>query len=159
MIAAMAPCSLFYHRSGHLSRGRYTWSRIALNVLEKKPIEWGPMSKRVLIVDDSSIMRKMIRSTLEKENHQIVGEAKNGKDAVEMYKILNPDLVTMDITMREMDGFAAATEILSFDASARIIFLSNLDEDKYSEDVRRIGAIGYVNKHNAKAILDLIGSH
>jgi two-component system chemotaxis response regulator CheY len=117
------------------------------------------MSKRVLIVDDSSIMRKMIRNTLENENHQVVGEAKNGKDAVEMYKTLNPDLVTMDITMREMDGFAAATEILNYDASAQIIFLSNLDEDKYSEDVRRIGAIGYVNKHNAKAILDLIGSH
>jgi len=115
------------------------------------------MSKKVLIVDDSSIMRKMIRNTLEDDNHQIVGEAKNGKDAVDMYKTLNPDLVTMDITMREMDGFAAAKEILNFDPNARIIFLSNLDEDKYSEDVKRIGAIGYVNKHNAKEILDLIG--
>ena len=114
------------------------------------------MSKRVLIVDDSSIMRKMIRNTLENENHLIVGEAKNGKDAVDMYKTLNPDLVTMDITMREMDGFAAAKEILNFDPDARIIFLSNLDEDKYSEDVKSIGAIGYVNKHNAKEILDLI---
>ena len=115
------------------------------------------MSKRVLIVDDSSIMRKMIRSTLASDNHSVVGEAKNGKDAVEMYKSLNPDLVTMDITMREMDGFAAAKEILSYDPDARIIFLSNLDEDKYSEDVKSIGAIGYVNKHNAKEILDLIG--
>jgi two-component system chemotaxis response regulator CheY len=114
------------------------------------------MSKKVLIVDDSSIMRKMIRNTLENENHQIVGEAKNGKDAVDMYKTLNPDLVTMDITMREMDGFAAAKEILNFDPDAQIIFLSNLDEDKYSEDVKGIGAIGYVNKHNAKEILDLI---
>ena len=120
------------------------------------------MSKKVLIVDDSSIMRKMIRNTLENEKHQVVGEAKNGKDAVEMYKTLNPDLVTMDITMREMDGFAAAKEILGFDTNAKIIFLSNLDEDKYSEDVKRIGAIGYVNKHNTREILDLIdgsGSH
>ena len=114
------------------------------------------MSKRVLIVDDSSIMRKMIRSTLESGNHLIAGEAKNGKDAVEMYKTLNPDLVTMDITMREMDGFSAAKEILEYDAKARIIFLSNLDEDKYSDDVSRIGAVGYVNKHNAKEILELI---
>lgn len=116
------------------------------------------MSKRVLIVDDSSIMRKMIRSTLENANHQIVGEAKNGKDAVELYKTLNPDLVTMDVTMREMDGFAAAKQIISLDPNARIIFLSNLDEDKYSEDVKRIGAIGFVNKHNAKEILNMIGS-
>ena len=117
------------------------------------------MSKKVLIVDDSSIMRKMIRNTLENENHSVVGEAKNGKDAVEMYKSLNPDLVTMDITMREMDGFAAAKEILSYDPNAQIIFLSNLDEDKYSEDVKSIGAIGYVNKHNAREILDLIGGN
>ena len=114
------------------------------------------MGKRILIVDDSSIMRKMIRSTLENEGHKVVGEAKNGKDAVEMYKSLNPDLVTMDITMREMDGFAAAKEILNHDPDARIIFLSNLDEDKYSEDVKSIGAIGYVNKHNTKEILDFI---
>ena len=114
------------------------------------------MSKRVLIVDDSSIMRKMIRNTLENEKHQVVGEAKNGKDAVEMYKTLTPDLVTMDITMREMDGFAAAKEILDYDSNAKIIFLSNLDEDKYSEDVKRIGAIGYVNKHNAREIVKLI---
>ena len=87
------------------------------------------MSKRVLIVDDSSIMRKMIRNTLENEKHQVVGEAKNGKDAVEMYKTLTPDLVTMDITMREMDGFAAAKEILDYDSNAKIIFLSNLIDD------------------------------
>jgi len=116
------------------------------------------MSKSILIVDDSSIMRKMIRKTLESANHQVVGEAKNGKDAVEMYKALNPDLVTMDITMREMDGFAAAKEILAHDANAQIVFLSNLDEDKYSEDARRIGAKGYVNKHKAKEIIDLIKS-
>ena len=114
------------------------------------------MGKRVLIVDDSSIMRKMIKQTLEGEQHSIVGEAKNGRDAVELYKNLNPDVVTMDITMREMDGFAAAKEILGIDSDARIIFLSNLDEDKYSQEAKRIGAKGYLNKHNAKAIVDLI---
>lgn len=114
------------------------------------------MGKNILIVDDSSIMRKMIKKTLESAEHCIVGEAKNGKDAIEMYKSLNPDLVTMDITMREMDGFAAAKEILAHDSKAQIIFLSNLDEDKYSEDAKRIGAKGYVNKHKAKEIIDLI---
>ena len=116
------------------------------------------MPKKILIVDDSSIMRKMIKKTLETGNHQVVGEAKNGKDAVRMYKDLNPDIVTMDITMRDMDGFSAAKEILGFDAAANIIFLSNLDEDKYSADAKRIGAKGYVNKHNAKAIIDIINA-
>lgn len=114
------------------------------------------MGKKILIVDDSSIMRKMIKKTLESENHQVVGEAKNGIDALEKYKELKPDLVTMDITMREMDGFAAARAILDYDQNAQIIFLSNLDEDKYSEDAKRLGAIGYVNKHKAKDIIALI---
>jgi len=116
------------------------------------------MGKKILIVDDSSIMRKMIKQTLVEENHTVAGEAKNGKDAVEMYKLLKPDVVTMDITMREMDGFEAAKEILNSDPQAKIIFLSNLDEEKYSEDARQLGAKGYVNKHNAKAIVDLINS-
>jgi two-component system chemotaxis response regulator CheY len=114
------------------------------------------MGKRILIVDDSSIMRKMIKQTLESEQHSVVGEAKNGKDAVELYKNLNPDVVTMDITMREMDGFAAAKEILEVDPEAQIIFLSNLDEKKYSQEAKRAGAKGYLNKHNAKAIVNLI---
>jgi len=116
------------------------------------------MGKKVLVVDDSSIMRKMIKQTLESDNHCIVGEAKNGKDAIELYHKLSPDIVTMDITMRDMDGFSAAKQILEIDPEARIIFLSNLDEEKYKEDAKRAGAIGYVNKHNAKAILALINN-
>jgi two-component system, chemotaxis family, chemotaxis protein CheY len=114
------------------------------------------MAKRILIVDDSSIMRKMIKQTLQTDGHSIIGEAKNGKDAVETYKDLNPDIVTMDITMREMDGFAAAKAILAIDPDAKIIFLSNLDEEKYSQEAKRIGAKGYINKHSTKDIVDLI---
>lgn len=114
------------------------------------------MGKRILIVDDSSIMRKMIKETLTSGGHDVIGEAKNGADAVALYQDLMPDLVTMDITMRGMDGLAAAKEILELDANARIIFFSNLDEEKYSQDVKEIGAKGYVNKHRANEILDLI---
>mgnify|MGYP001815670423 CR=1 FL=1 len=114
------------------------------------------MGKRILIVDDSSIMRKMVKKTLADGGHTIIGEANNGADAVTMYKELKPDLVTMDITMRGMDGFTAAEEIRQYDGKAQIVFLSNLDEEKYSEDVARIGALGYVNKHEAKQILSII---
>jgi two-component system chemotaxis response regulator CheY len=114
------------------------------------------MGKRILIVDDSSIMRKMVRKTLEAENHVIVGEAKSGQEAIALYPLCKPDLVTMDITMRGMDGFAAAREILDHDRKAQIIFLSNLDDEKYSEDARELGARGYINKHRSKEILDLI---
>lgn len=114
------------------------------------------MGKSVLIVDDSSIMRKMIRETLVSGGHEVIGEANNGADAVVLYGNLNPDLVTMDITMRGMDGLAAAKEILELDEKAQIIFFSNLDEEKYSQDVKEIGAKGYVNKHKAIEILELI---
>ncbi len=114
------------------------------------------MGKRILIVDDSSIMRKMISKTLKAGGHTIVGEAKNGNEAVELYKELKPDLVTMDITMREMDGFSAAKEILQNDAEARIIFVSNLDEGKYGKNAAQIGAMGYVSKNQARKLLDLI---
>ena len=116
------------------------------------------MSKRVLIVDDSSIMRKMVRKNLESGGHTILGEAKNGIEAIELYRSLKPDVVTMDVTMRDMDGFTAAEKILASDPNARIIFLSNLDKDKYSENAVRLGSLGYIKKHNAKEMLALIES-
>jgi two-component system chemotaxis response regulator CheY len=116
------------------------------------------MGKHILIVDDSSIMRKMVRKNLEGGGHTIVGEAKNGKEAVDLYRSLKPDVVTMDITMREMDGFTAAEHILSHDANAKIIFLSNLDKERYSENLKRLRALGYLSKNNAKEMLKLIES-
>jgi len=114
------------------------------------------MGKTILVVDDSSIMRKMIKQTLIGAGHIVVGEAKNGDDAVVLYQRLNPELVTMDITMRGMDGFAAAKAILQFDAGAKIIMLSNLDEDKFSKEAVQIGTKGYINKHKTAEILGLI---
>lgn len=114
------------------------------------------MTKRILIVDDSSMMRKMISRLLTPPGHEIVGEAKNGQEAVAMYHELKPDIVTMDITMRGMDGVTAAKEILRVDQTARIIFLSNLDEEKYRDEVTRLGAVGFVSKHHAQELLELI---
>ena len=114
------------------------------------------MGKTILVVDDSSIMRKMIKQTLIGAGHTVVGEAKSGEDAVVLFQGLSPELVTMDITMRGMDGIAAAKAILKFDAGARIIMLSNLDEDKFSKEAAQIGAKGYINKHKTAEILALI---
>ena len=117
------------------------------------------MSKKVLIVDDSSMMRKMIAKMIVQSGHVVVGEAKNGMEGVEQYKALQPEIVTMDITMRDMDGIAAAKEILKYDETAQIIFLSNLDEVKYRAEVEQLGALGFANKHKAKDILDIIDRH
>ena len=116
------------------------------------------MSKRILVVDDSSMMRKMITKLLTPPGHTVIGEAKSGQEAVDLYRELRPDLVTMDITMKGMDGITAAREILNFDANAQIIFLSNLDEDKYRSEVEKLGALGFVNKYKSIEILHLINS-
>lgn len=115
------------------------------------------MSKKILIVEDSSMMRKILAKLLKEAGHEVVGEASNGEQAISMYEQLRPDLVTMDITMRGMDGLTAAREILARDGAARILFLSNMDEDKYGSEVNELGALGLVNKHGSEEILRLVG--
>lgn len=69
------------------------------------------MANRILIVDDAAFMRMMIRDILSKNGFEVVGEAQDGSQAIEKFKELRPDLITMDITMPEMDGIAALKEI------------------------------------------------
>lgn len=114
------------------------------------------MGKKILVVDDSVMMRKMIVKALKDAGHEIVGEAANGEQAVEMYLQVKPDLVTMDITMRGMDGLSAAREIKKTDPAAKVIFLSNLNEDKYGTEVEAVGGIGLVNKHKSAEVLSLV---
>lgn len=116
------------------------------------------MIKRILIVDDSSMMRKLITRTLVSNGYQIVGEAKSGTQSLEMYKQLHPELVTMDITMGDMDGLTAAGNILSYDPKARILFLSNREEERIYQQVMDIGGLGILNKHQTEEILALIKS-
>jgi two-component system chemotaxis response regulator CheY len=96
------------------------------------------MGMRVLVVDDSGFMRKRIVEELRALGHSIVGEAKGGNEAVEMYRTLKPDLVTMDITMRDKDGITAAKEILTEDPKARIVFLTILKDEKYKAEAEKL---------------------
>ena len=67
--------------------------------------------KRILIVDDAAFMRMMLKDIFTKNGYEVVGEAENGLKAIEKYKELNPDIVTLDITMPELDGIGALKEI------------------------------------------------
>ena len=79
------------------------------------------MAYKVLIVDDAAFMRMMIKDILTKNGFEVVGEAADGIQAIEKYKETQPDLVTMDITMPEMDGITALKQIQEFNPSAIII--------------------------------------
>ena len=86
------------------------------------------MANGILIVDDASFMRMMIKDILSKNGFDILGEADNGLKAIEKYKELNPDLVIMDITMPEMDGIQAVKEIKKINSNARIVMCSAMGQ-------------------------------
>lgn len=104
------------------------------------------MGKRILIVDDAAFMRMMIKDILSKNGFEIVGEAENGAVAIEKYKELTPDLVTMDITMPEMDGLAAVREIRKIDGNSKIIMCSAMGQQAMVIDAIQAGARDFIVK-------------
>jgi len=104
------------------------------------------MSKRVLIVDDAKFIRIVVKNILVPNGYEIAGEATNGDEAVGMYMKLKPDLVTMDITMKEKSGLQAAREIIAKDPNARIVMISALGQEKMLIDSFKIGVKDFVVK-------------
>ncbi len=101
---------------------------------------------RILITDDAAFMRMMVRSALESKGHEIVGEAANGEDAIKAYKQFKPDVVTMDITMPDMDGVTAVRGIIEFDPKAKIIMCSAMGQTVMVMDALKAGAKDFVVK-------------
>ena len=104
------------------------------------------MGTKVLIVDDAAFMRMMLRDILMKNGFEVVGEADNGKNAVQMYSELKPDIVTMDITMPEMDGIAAVKEIKQMDSAAKVVMVSAMGQQAMVIEAIRSGAADFIVK-------------
>lgn len=101
---------------------------------------------KVLIVDDSLIIRKKIAKILENLGHEVLADATNGQEAIEAYSKLKPDFVTMDITMPDMDGITAVKEIMKIDSDAKVIMVtSHGQEDMVIKSIQS-GAVGYILK-------------
>lgn len=101
---------------------------------------------RVLVVDDAMFIRHIISDLLTRHGHEVVGEAANGKEAVERYRELRPDITTLDITMPEMDGITALREILAEDPSAKVIMCSALKEKPKVIEALQAGARDFILK-------------
>ena len=115
--------------------------------------------KKVLIADDTPFMRHMLSEILERNGFEVVGEAENGAEAVRMYKHLSPDLITLDITMPEMDGIQALEEIMEMDPKALAIMVSAVGSAENVLRAIKIGAKNFITKpFNEEKILTAIQS-
>ena len=101
---------------------------------------------RVLVVDDAAFMRKMVSDALVKGGHEVIGEAGNGVEAVAQFQALQPDLMTLDITMPEKDGLAALADIMAADPSARVVMCSALGQESKVLEAIKLGAKDFVVK-------------
>ncbi|MBN2580742.1 MAG: response regulator [Pirellulales bacterium] len=104
------------------------------------------MTRRVLIVDDSMLMRKMIADALSDDGWEIAGEAANGRQAVEHYGRLQPDAVTLDIVMPGTDGMYALEHIRQTDPQAKVVVVSALNQTKLISEAIRKGAQDFIAK-------------
>ena len=101
---------------------------------------------KILIVDDSKIIRNMLFNMLNELGHEVVGQAEDGEEGYEMFKTLNPDLVTMDINMPKMDGFSTVQKIIAEFPEAKIIMVSSIDDRTLTYDCIGEGALDFISK-------------
>lgn len=101
---------------------------------------------RLLVVDDSNVIRKRIERANELPEIEFVGSARNGREALEMYPLLRPTLVTMDLTMPEMDGAECVSKLVQRDPQIRILVISALADKMTAIDALEKGASGFLCK-------------
>ena len=102
--------------------------------------------KTVLIVDDSAIMRRMLRDMVTSIGYTVVAEARNGRIAIAKYKEFRPDIVTMDVVMDEMNGIEALSRIMGLDSAAKVVMVSSMGQEVIVRDAMVLGAKGFILK-------------
>ncbi len=123
------------------------------------------MSKdiRVMIVDDAKFMRLVLRRILTQAGYKVVGEAKDGIEAIEMYAEKRPDCVTLDIVMPRLNGIETVKRIMEFDPQARIIMVTALGQESFVLEAIKNGAREFIikpfkNQEIVKAVMKTVGS-
>lgn len=104
------------------------------------------MAIKVMIVDDSMFMRKMLRDILTEEGYEITAEASDGEEAVAKYREALPDLVTLDIVMPNKGGIEALQEIMAYDAAARVVMCSAIGQEALTTAASEAGAKAFILK-------------
>jgi len=109
---------------------------------------------RVAVVDDAMFMRTILGKILEELGHEIVAQGENGLEAIEIAKEHKPDLITLDITMPEMDGLAAVPKIIEAYPEAKIIMVSAMGQKNMVVDAIKSGAKEFIVKPFEKTIVE-----
>jgi two-component system, chemotaxis family, chemotaxis protein CheY len=104
------------------------------------------MTRRVLIVDDSVLMRRLVKETLVADEWEVAGEAGNADEAIALYRELWPDAVTLDMIMPGSNGLHALRAILEIDPKAKIVVVSTLNQTKLISEAIRAGAQDFIAK-------------
>ena len=113
--------------------------------------------RKILICDDATFMRTMLKEILTKNGYEVVGEAANGQEAIIQYKKLKPDIVTMDITMPDMNGIDATRAIRAYDSHAKIIMCSAMGQQAMVMDAIKAGARDFIVKpFQAEKVLEAV---
>jgi DNA-binding NarL/FixJ family response regulator len=108
----------------------------------------------VLLVDDNAVMRQSLRTLVKADCHsQVIGQARNGREAVKKARTLRPDVILMDISMPVLNGLEATRQILAVNPAAKVIMLSAHSDDAYIERMTAVGARGFLEKQTAMGIL------
>lgn len=112
---------------------------------------------RIMIVDDDPLVKESLKIILEKDGDiEVVSLCGSGKEAVEAYPQVKPDLVLSDIRMEDMDGLEATSEILSVDPQAKVILLTTFLDDEYINRALKVGAKGYILKQDCASLADAV---
>ncbi|HBL84830.1 MAG: DNA-binding response regulator [Clostridiales bacterium GWF2_38_85] len=109
---------------------------------------------RVLVVDDDKLICVSLKSILESDSDvTVVGTGNDGREAIKLYQILKPDILLMDIRMKDMTGLEAAEAILKSDKNAKVLFLTTFADDEYIIKALKIGVHGYILKQDFESII------
>ena len=100
----------------------------------------------ILIVDDSAFMRGSLKHIVESAGHSVVGMAQDGQEALKLCRKLKPDIVTLDILMKGMDGLSALGAINKERSETKVIMVSALGQEEKQKEAYKLGAIGYIRK-------------
>lgn len=129
-----------------ITQGIFDYGRI---LIRRLTLKWWRRSydmPTVLIVDDALFMRVTISNMFKEWGYEVAGEASNGREAVELYKELQPDLVTMDVTMPVMSGIDAVKEIMPQFPDAKIVMITALGQQKLIREAIEHGAKDFITK-------------